>query len=336
MEWSLAPHERGAVLGDLEEGFANRAEAFGDRAATAWYWRQTLRSIGPNLLRRLRRDKPFQQAWLQQFVAAGVLAVFCFGFPDGRVDSQAATGWFAAMCFVNSGRIPWLDGGPTLLARILMNFVALAVMSIACPPLAILMAFAVRPRKPSAPAPWPPDAWIVRGPASPGELPFSHLAAIVPNRPLGLSGLVLATSAPLVTDGASNTFEFLGAHVPTIRREFGRATTLRVFTAVYAQGRPISASLQIVDVDDRVVQTIAPVVTLGDMEEVREPWSREATLDTSADFARVDGRFSLADLAPGPYTIRLTVSDGKASKSTGDRISVYDSPGDGAPLLQQP
>ena len=47
--------ERDAVLGDLAEEHAALETTRGPRAADAWYWRQTARSLAPNLRRRLSR-----------------------------------------------------------------------------------------------------------------------------------------------------------------------------------------------------------------------------------------------------------------------------------------
>ena len=49
------PAERDAVMGDLAEEHANIHARHGTAAADAWYWRQTLASIRPNLLRRFTR-----------------------------------------------------------------------------------------------------------------------------------------------------------------------------------------------------------------------------------------------------------------------------------------
>jgi putative ABC transport system permease protein len=51
------PAERDAVLGDLAEEYAEQAARAGAGRAGAWYWRQTLTSIGPNLHRRLTRPR---------------------------------------------------------------------------------------------------------------------------------------------------------------------------------------------------------------------------------------------------------------------------------------
>jgi hypothetical protein len=52
--WSLFPADREAVLGDLQEEFAAVADKSGADAAWCWYWTQTIGSIVPNILRRVR------------------------------------------------------------------------------------------------------------------------------------------------------------------------------------------------------------------------------------------------------------------------------------------
>jgi len=51
---SLAPEERAVVLGDLHEEFTGIQSRAGRRAAIRWYCRQTVTSLGPNLVRRAR------------------------------------------------------------------------------------------------------------------------------------------------------------------------------------------------------------------------------------------------------------------------------------------
>jgi putative ABC transport system permease protein len=58
--WSAPAHDREAMLGDLAEELAVRADARGHVRAAAWYWRQALRSLGPNLRRPARRRVPAQ------------------------------------------------------------------------------------------------------------------------------------------------------------------------------------------------------------------------------------------------------------------------------------
>ena len=57
VRWTLAPWERAAVLGDLQEEFRALEHADGAAAARRWYWRQALVSIWPNVIRRLKGDE---------------------------------------------------------------------------------------------------------------------------------------------------------------------------------------------------------------------------------------------------------------------------------------
>src|SRR6202022_573828 len=41
VKWSLAPWERAAVLGDMQEEFHYLSHASGHRLARRWYWRQS-------------------------------------------------------------------------------------------------------------------------------------------------------------------------------------------------------------------------------------------------------------------------------------------------------
>jgi len=55
LRWSLAPDERAAVLGDVQEEFAAIAETDHARAFR-WYWRQTATSVVPNIVRQVRNQ----------------------------------------------------------------------------------------------------------------------------------------------------------------------------------------------------------------------------------------------------------------------------------------
>jgi putative ABC transport system permease protein len=65
MAWSLLPEDRDAVLGDLCEEFAARAEQDGAMAARRWYWTQVRRSLFDNLRRRLPATESIPAGLLQ-------------------------------------------------------------------------------------------------------------------------------------------------------------------------------------------------------------------------------------------------------------------------------
>lgn len=56
--WSAPEHDREAMLGDLAEELADRAVQRGRARAAAWYWRQALVSLAPNLRRPRRASTP--------------------------------------------------------------------------------------------------------------------------------------------------------------------------------------------------------------------------------------------------------------------------------------
>jgi hypothetical protein len=72
VRWSLAPSERAAVLGDLEEEARTIAEDRGEYAARQWYWRQAARSVAPNLARRIRAylKRPDELRFTAMFAAS--------------------------------------------------------------------------------------------------------------------------------------------------------------------------------------------------------------------------------------------------------------------------
>src|SRR6185503_10459098 len=55
--------DRNDVLGDLAEEFAARAASGRPSEARAWYWRQTLRSIGPLAARRVKERPTPRLHW---------------------------------------------------------------------------------------------------------------------------------------------------------------------------------------------------------------------------------------------------------------------------------
>ena len=55
LRWSLAPDERAAVLGDVQEEFAAIAD-HDPAQAVRWYWLQTLTSVVPNIARQIRNQ----------------------------------------------------------------------------------------------------------------------------------------------------------------------------------------------------------------------------------------------------------------------------------------
>ena len=98
MRWSLAPWERPAVLGDLQEELRDISDVSGERSAQRWYWRQVAWSVWPNLLRRFRGDERRRdQFW------HGVM----------RIASGAI--WTLMPSWRSPGTYAWLLGAPWFL-----------------------------------------------------------------------------------------------------------------------------------------------------------------------------------------------------------------------------
>ena len=72
VRWSLAPWERKTVLGDLQEEFEELSHTQGAERARRWYWSQAIRSLWPNVLRRLHGDERADEDGDRHGTALGV------------------------------------------------------------------------------------------------------------------------------------------------------------------------------------------------------------------------------------------------------------------------
>jgi hypothetical protein len=78
---------------------------------------------------------------------------------------------------------------------------------------------------------------------------------------------------------------------PTMDRVFTSSDTLRVYFEAISRSQRVSASLDIVDESGRRVLSVVPALVPGDP-------------------LRVTDVVPLRSLAPGPYTLRVTLTDG--------------------------
>jgi hypothetical protein len=112
MRWSLAPDERPAVLGDLEEEFALIAAERGELAARRWYLRQVLTSVVPNAVRRARRrycSDEARSARRTSRVSAAVFAVL--GIIVGAIGMLLTPdGWVAGAGVMAMSLLLLVDG----------------------------------------------------------------------------------------------------------------------------------------------------------------------------------------------------------------------------------
>src|SRR6516165_10521728 len=100
VRWSLAPWERHAILGDLQEEAGTIAATNGGLAARRWYWRQAIWSVWPNVVRRLKGDERRLQAFhsslglLVAWICLALLQIF------GRAASREPHAFIAASSWI--------------------------------------------------------------------------------------------------------------------------------------------------------------------------------------------------------------------------------------------
>jgi hypothetical protein len=333
--WSLAPWERAAVLGDLAEEFHAIEATRGHRAARRWYWRQTIVSIWPNVLRRVQRDERRQKQLRHcaQNMLFGVSMLALYYLADRNDPRRASTvfGIPVVVCYASlllgagvqaaaalfSERVEMARSQRRVRAGLATVLLALLCLSLISPPslawqwlggyaLLFLVVESLRlwPR-------WRPDpAPAVFSVGSKGERPLTPDAQVltsVPNKPLGMSDLLLLHPA------ASGTRpEIAWQRRSLVQRTFREAQSFRVCAIVKVEDRPSSAIVDLVGESGQVVRGIDVPLRIGDLGAVPPTWDDAVDADnTAAHFAEIDGRVDLQGLTPGRYAVRLTVTDGE-------------------------
>ena len=326
--WSLAPWERPAVLGDLQEEFRDLSDMAGVSVARRWYWRQSIVSIWPNLLRRLRGDECRRHLCGQgvSYVAVGLLMIAQESLlPRGRGPDS----WMCGAVWMLSGAISVVDSlvrkrtsMPALKIKVLRILCCLAIsggvlISALWPQLMLQhttqstwtflsLVFMIRlwPWWPTDP---PPEEILVRSKADPDQNPEGLLAFDVPNVPLGLSGLVLCHAPARADDGAAP--RAVHREEPTIDRAFTGVDAVRVCAVVNLVRPRARAIVDVVDSGGQVARTVRIPVSVGPLEQVVTVWDDIAADDPAEHFGQIDVTLPLADLAPGSYRLRVTAAD---------------------------
>lgn len=340
MRWSLAPWERSAVLGDLEEERREIEERSGNSAARRWYWRQVIRSLWPNLVRRLRGDERrlaqvkgtsyffvFGALYLEMARSgedsstyrwtmgvlmmgaglSGVLsAILRRRLTPSRAERRAVFVFLALLVAASAAALhaPWPDG--------VADYWVVGWLDGAL----VLLFLALRPALPQDP---PPAELLVGLRSEDGRVVSHGVATIaVPNEPLGVSGLILGT-------GAQPKLEFahlLPVQGAMIRRDFTPAESVRVSAVLALPRGAVEATLGLAAADGTVVRSSAVPVGKHLLVEVPKTWDDVAFRDPAEHFGHVDAVLNLAGVAPGDYRIRLTVSDGRRSAIREEAITV--------------
>ncbi len=352
--WSLAVAERQSVLGDMHEEFVHLSQRLGAAAATRWYWQQTLASIVPNALRRLRNDK---RRWAGltwsclgvalgvqvavSFADAGMTRAFDYLLP-GLITTFGIWGIVRAV-FARRASKPraqmrasfWID--VALTATVAVNGFAIWADSfwprlgpVAGVVLDLVIAFKVGvelwPRWPRDAMATAPGEFLVRMTTDANVGRRHRITIAAPNRPLGLSSLVLSAERST----ADHWLAALGARfgAPTLRRTFMPEDTVRVYAAVNDIESSAHAVMDVIDGHGRICQTAPGEITTTGLERVIQRTDGddddiESLLERHPNnFARVELTLPLAHLEPGLYRLRLTMRDADHSSLQQDEFVV--------------
>ena len=335
--WSLAPWERVAVLGDLAEEFHEIQATRGERAAHRWYWRQTIASIWPNVLRRLKGDERrrkqlansgWNMAWASFMVVLsdGSSTIEWFGIsPAVLWLTLLFTSALGAAQALFSERVQMLRSQlkiRRLVAAAGLAFVVFVVVPTSAASrwimawgaiVLFLEALRLWPR-------WRPDApptEIVVGVRTESPAPDRpQVLTKVPNIPLGLSDLVLCR--PTRTSGPGVAW----LDQSTIQRTFGESQSFRVCGVVNVGNRPAAATVDLVDSTGRVARHLDAPIDAGALAAVPRTWDDLVDVDPADHFGTIDATVELRALEAGRYSVRLTVTDGERTSVRAEPIVV--------------
>jgi hypothetical protein len=342
---SLAPVDRQAVMGDLQEEFAVLEARGGRAAASRWYWFQTAASLGPNLARRLQHAWRSQRAdggsadarrrqWMRR-LGAGLFSLALTGIAAARLahaddpDVRALAvrtivfglgllgfSFFRADYVEAESHFRWRLFAGVMSAAYLSRFVGLisdsAVTNIFYGTLLVLM--------------WPgrlqrlrrDTVYAVRTPVVDGaRWVYGDIygSTTVPAIPLGMSRPILgwARVEPIPAEDVAAGVTPMRM---TIKRKFAPSDVLRLFAVVKASV-DITATLEIHAGERDGITRVRPVpVAPGTLRPPR-PWPSYSPRplvkppeDPNPSLAELDVTVPLGGLAPGPYVLRLVVTNG--------------------------
>jgi hypothetical protein len=331
--WSLAPWERAAVLGDLQEEARAIAVTIGDRAARHWYWRQAVVSVWPNVLRRAKGD---ERRWSHLRSSSAGLALWMFilvidvqehagisalrdlglvvAFSLGVADALFKKQWFSFSHLVKRrllvawamvllavfACVLWLSSEPALVIA------AIGILIL----MRGLQAVTVSPQSTA------PEAYVVSHAGLHDPDRDRYFSWRVPNEAAGLSDLVLCRT--------TEAFDLAGpsADAATIQRRFSSGVTLRVCSAVNLTSAPTTVHVEIRDSAGGVVWSKPAEIRREPLTEMPDNWDELADRDAATHFGAVDEPVSLQGLPPGHYTLRMTATNGERTTIRTDQIEI--------------
>lgn len=334
LRWSLSPLDRPAILGDLEEEHTALRRTAGSAAADRWYWRQVLRSIAPNLWRRLRAD-PRREARFHsglRAIAMGVLFLVPSLFVTSRrVPATVPIEWILCtifgLCQVivalvyrrveapsrQRRMLSWWSAGILSFWLIAGSWQLIPAGWLSVIVFGWLLALAMWPVWPRLPADLGADFRVQ--PKDGSGLGSAAWWLELPAESLGLSGLVLSRDWGVTASAHA-------ARLPqvTIDRTFPPSARVRVRAAVNLSGRGERASVELLDCQGKQVwQAPAPLI-VGKLVEVPASLDQLADRDPADHFGLIDEALPLATLEPGSYRLRVTVANDIFQSSHSDEV----------------
>jgi hypothetical protein len=344
LDWSLTDAERGAVMGDMQEEFADLAQRLGPAVARRWYWRQTVVSVWPNLLRRWRGDARRRKRFYWG------LAKMLFGLPGLLLTLSAPRPfqWVGGAGFLLYGASDIArafaqrrrcGANPQMMALLLVwisvdtaaNYLpaSTATWWLCAAGLAAGVVIALWPKWPDLdPHRYPPSVFCVRPRTDSVFERAKRFIAVVPNVPLGQSPLILGQAPPA---GAAPS-----RGVPLDEMIFGRTFAQGARVRLYAAANSVSAdtraTVDLIDANGCTAKAITATPMAGGLELSMAPGTPsflpepdiydEGQESASQRIGEIDVVLDLADLKPGTYNVRLTVHDGAQSSVQQDGFVV--------------
>ncbi len=357
LRWSLAPDERAAVLGDVQEEFAALADQSPARA-TRWYWRQTLVSVIPNIARQIRNqwaearqvvDEQDRRGRRRRLIGGLAWIGFCgvlFG-ALATANPRHADDWREALVIV---------AVPGLLATISSRYRAIGVRSSSSvrgrvfailnlaqaglmllhrtPGLlyalwAMLIVLWMWPR-----AMWPfrrtlaVRGYSVRSPNAAFRSRFDQPCAtvVVPPEAWAMSPLLVGTAGEPLIPATPPAANWMFKPVP---RGFASDASLHLFTVVNANPEGMHGTLEIRRADaTRALAAIPATVRRATPQlPFRLPYGidsdSEPPLLSTSPMSELDVNVSLAGLGEGKYNVRLAATSPEGSATQDAEIVIW-------------
>jgi hypothetical protein len=356
LRWSLAPDERAAVLGDVQEEFAAIADNDPARAVR-WYRIQTLASVVPNVARQIRNqwaearyviNDEDRRARYRRLIG-GLAVVACVGLIFGilaGIYPRHSSDWLAeGLIFATPGfllaissfyRTAATASGTTrgwLRSTAYFAWFALGVLHRADELKYALMALSVLTWM------WPRAMWpfrralAVRGFSvrSPVLTSFSRSAAFgtvtVPPEPWGMSQPIVGRAEPPSLPPGYQSRGVVPL-LPAPAKTFDSGESVRVFAVVNANPEGLHGTLEVRVRGGRLLATIPAVVTPA---TPKLPYRHQHGIDPDSELPRLpdapmselNSVVSLAGLRARGYTLRLTASNGEGSSHQDTDITLF-------------